>query len=132
VRHGAGTFLSRREKLLRLQHFGALQMAELGGPAFNACARQGEDANELGVQIALHDLGRQRRGAKAQLFADKRFHLGERCALVPTARKFSHRDPCAHGPQPFQRAGEFIVHERHFNPKVIGSRGCRGCDRSSA
>ena len=42
VRHGAGTFLAFGKKFFRFQNFGALQMAKLRRPTFNARADESE------------------------------------------------------------------------------------------
>ena len=92
VRHGAGTFLARREKFLRLQHFGALQMAEFRRPAFDARADQRQDADEFRVQIALDDLRGDGRRAQAQFLADAGFHPRRKMrAGADGAGKFAHR-----------------------------------------
>ena len=53
MRHGTRALLAFGKEFLRFQHFRSLQMAEFSGPAFDACADQGQCADEFSVQIPL-------------------------------------------------------------------------------
>ena len=70
VRHGAAAFLARGERFFGFENFGALKMAEFNGPTFDAGADERQRVHELGVNVALDDLGGDGRGAQAQLSAD--------------------------------------------------------------
>ena len=59
VRHRGRALLGARpERLLQLAHLGALQMADLGGEALEAGPCKRDRAQQLGVPVARHDLGR--------------------------------------------------------------------------
>ena len=116
VRHGAGAFLALGEELLGFQHFGALEVAELGGPALDAGADQGQRADELGVQVALDHLRGNRRRAQAELAGrrtprcaarDGRWCRRRRRAC-PTATAVRARF------EPLQRAAKLVVHQRQL------------------
>jgi hypothetical protein len=103
------------EKLLGLQDFRALQMAELGGPPLNAGPNQRQGPDEFGVQIPLHHLRCHGRRTQAQAFADPRFHCRRNMRARPDRTgEFPHRDCFARAFQAAQGAAEFIVHQRHF------------------
>ncbi len=70
VRHGRRALLARREELLGFQHFGALQVADLGGEPLD---RGGDDAQrrkEHRVAVARDHLRRDRLDGEAQLLGD--------------------------------------------------------------
>ncbi len=70
VRHGAAAFLAFGERFFGFEHFGALQVAELHRPTLDARADEGHGELKFGVDVALHDLRGDGRGAEAQLLAD--------------------------------------------------------------
>src|SRR5665647_444109 len=74
VRHGARTFLASGERLFGFENFGALQMAELDGPTFDARADEGECGLEFSVEVALDNLRGYWRGLEAELFAHGQFN----------------------------------------------------------
>ena len=51
-----GALLSSAERLLRFEHLGALQMADLGRQPLEAGARERDRAEQLGVAVARDDL----------------------------------------------------------------------------
>ena len=57
VRHRRGALLAGRERLQRLPHLGALQVAELGGEAVERRARLGQRRQQAGVAVARDHLG---------------------------------------------------------------------------
>ena len=76
------------------------------------------DADEFRVQIALHDLRGDRRGAQPQFLADKRLHPRRKMrAGADRAGKFAHGHRFSRRFQALQRAAKFVVHQRHFQPK---------------
>ena len=90
-------------------------MAELHRPAFHARADQRERVHEFRVQVALHDLRGDGRGHKAEFFADKIFHARRQMRVrADRAGKFADGDNLAGAFEAFERAGKFIVHQRHF------------------
>ena len=73
------------EKFLGFEHFGALQMADLGGQPLD---RRGDDAErreKCGVPVALDDLRRDRLDGQAELLGDIRLDARIELANVPTA-----------------------------------------------
>src|SRR6185369_16039408 len=81
VRHGRRALLARREVFLRFQHFGALEVADLDGEAFDRAGDDAERGEEHRVAIARDNLGADRLGAQPQLFGDiflhRRIDVGE-------------------------------------------------------
>src|SRR3546814_20388099 len=72
VRHRRRALLSRREIFLRLQHLGALEVADLDREPLD---RRGDDAQsreEHRVAIARDDLGRDRLDSEAEIRYDMR------------------------------------------------------------
>ncbi len=63
VRHGAAALLAGGEIFLDLEDFGALEMAEFGGPLVDAAGDERERVHEMRVAVALDDLGREQRRA---------------------------------------------------------------------
>src|ERR1043166_3921866 len=72
VRHGGGALLAFREILLGLQHFAALQMADLGGQPLERARGDGEGREIGGVAVARNHLRRDGLGLEAQLGGDMR------------------------------------------------------------
>src|SRR6187399_2081296 len=63
VRHRGAAFLAFAEKLFYFQNFSPLEMPKFRGPAVDTRCRQRESGHKLRVTVALHDLGRKRRGS---------------------------------------------------------------------
>ena len=116
VRHGAAEpFWPSVNGFLGFQNFRALQMTELHRPAFNARADQRERVHEFGVEVALHDLRGDGRRAQAEFFADEFFDDRRQMRVrADRAGKFADGDHFAGAFEAFQRAGKFIVHQRHL------------------
>ena len=57
VGHGRGALLALGEAFLHFKHLGALQMPELDAQALNAAGHDGDGGEEMGVAVALHNLG---------------------------------------------------------------------------
>ncbi len=73
VRHGRGALLLLAEVLLRLAHFGPLQMADLDGDLVERAADNGQRRNVRCVPVALDHLRRHRRRLQTQPRADALF-----------------------------------------------------------
>ncbi len=54
--HGARTFLAGREIFLNLQNFGALQMPDFGGNAFNRRPDHTKGCKKRGMTVARNNL----------------------------------------------------------------------------
>ena len=82
VRHGGRALLPLREILLRLQNFGALQMADFGRQPFDRGGNDAERGEIHGVAITRDDLGRNRLDPQSHLLRhislDARIDLRER------------------------------------------------------
>ena len=86
VRHGGRALLPRAERLLRLAHLGALQVADLGRDPLERAPQHGERREQGGVPVAAHDLGRDRLGHEPQARAAPPPRWpASRWASVPTA-----------------------------------------------
>ena len=70
VRHRRGPLLLLGEELLRLAHFGALQMADLDRNLIQGRSQHGQGGDVSGVAVALDHLGGDRIGAQSQPGAD--------------------------------------------------------------
>ena len=97
--------------LLGLQHFGALQVADLGRQPLDRGGDHAERGEIHGVAVARDDLGRDRLGRQAQL---RRRHSastrGSTLAKVPTAPEMrAGRDLLARRDQPLAGAGELGI-----------------------
>ena len=115
VRHGRATFLALGEKFFHLEDLGALQMAELGGPAVERAGGQGEHGHEFRMAVALHDLGGKRGGPEPELGADFLFDARiEVGARADGTAQFSHGDALAHFHETLAHAAEFVIHQRHL------------------
>ena len=115
VRHGAAAFLALGEWLLGFEHLGALEMAELDRPAFDARADEGQRGLKFGMDVALDNLGGDGRRFQAELFADRRLdRRGQVGAGADGAGQFAHGHPLARGHQAFEGPVKFIVHEREL------------------
>ncbi len=76
VRHRRRALLTAAERLLHLAHLGARQMADLGREAVERRGEQRERREQLGVAVALQDLGRARSRLEAEPLARDALHLG--------------------------------------------------------
>ena len=121
VRHGRRAFLAGREEFFRFQHFGALQMPDLGRQAFDAGCDDTEGGEIDGMTIARDHLRGDRLGGKAQGFGDMLFNawidVGE-CA--DSAGNGAGGDFLAGIDETFAAALEFSVGERHLDAKCCG------------
>src|SRR5206468_6418446 len=61
VGHGRAALLALAERLLRLPHLRALEVADLDGDGLDGGADDGAGPEVLGVPVARHDLGRGHR-----------------------------------------------------------------------
>ena len=75
MRHSTRTFLALGKILLGLEDLCALEVPELSRPSFNARADKSDGRHELGVNIPLYNLCRDRRGLEAKLPANERLDL---------------------------------------------------------
>ena len=108
-------FWPAREELLGFQHFGALQVADLGRQPLD---RGGDDAQRReihGVAVARDDLGRDRLDREAHRLGDMRFDaridLGEG---ADRAGDGAGRDLLAGRDQPRAGAGELGIGDREL------------------
>ncbi len=85
VRHGRGALLPLGEELLRLQHLGALQMADFGGQPLDRGGDDAERGEIHGVAVARDDLGRDRLDCRPMALATCASTRGSTWAKVPTA-----------------------------------------------
>ena len=76
VRHRARARLARRERLLRLEDFGALEIPDLERDLLERGREERERAHELGVPVALDDLGGDRLRDEPELAADLLLDVG--------------------------------------------------------
>ena len=67
VRHGRRALLAAPERLLDLAHLRPGEMADLGGEPVERGGEQSERREQLGMPVALQDLGRARGGLEAEL-----------------------------------------------------------------
>ena len=112
VRHGAGAFLPLRERFLGLEHFGALEMAEFHRPAFDARADQRQRGLEFGMNIPLHHLRGDGRGAEPKLLANIRFHARRKMrAGADGPGNLADGDNLVDTFEAFQRTAELIMHQ---------------------
>jgi hypothetical protein len=72
VRHRRRALLAFAERLLDLADLGFLQTADLDRELLERGAGDGERGEQLGVAIALDDLGRDLRRQQAETLADAR------------------------------------------------------------
>src|SRR5206468_5963166 len=111
VRHGAGAFLALGETFFGFEHFGALQVAELGGPPLHARPDERQRAEELGVDVALDDLRGDGRRPQTQLAADLRLDARSQvCAGADGAGEFAYGRGLFGAFEPAQSPAELIVH----------------------
>ena len=115
VGHGGAAFLPGREILFDFEHFSALEVAELGGPAVDARPDEGDRLLELGVAVALDDLRGESGGNEAELAADHLFHARVQVGVgADGSREGADADAFAGLLEPFDGAAKFVIHERHL------------------
>ena len=118
MRHGRAAFLPLGEELLHFKDFGALQVPEFGGPAVDRTGGQGEHGDELGMAVALHDLGGK--GGRFQAKPGADFFLDARIQVGPCpdrTTQFPHRNPLAHFDEALADTAEFVIHESQLEPE---------------
>ncbi len=115
VRHGARTFLALGKILLGLEYLGALEVPELGRPPLNARADKSDSRHELGVNIPLYNLCRDRRGLEAKLAADERLDLWREMGVgADRAGELADGDARLEGLESLERAAKLVEHQRHL------------------
>ena len=131
MRHGRGALLPRREKFLRLQHFGALQMADFGRQPLDRGGDDAERGEIHGVAIARDDLGRDRLDAEPHFLRhmgfDPRIDLREG---ADRARNRGGRDLVLRRRQAFPGAGKFGIGVGELEPerRRLGVDAVRAAD----
>ncbi len=119
--HGAAPLLSRGEIFLHLEHFRALQVAELGRPAIDAAGDQRQRAHEMGVRSRWIICVERSAALSPSFLADVFLHPRiEMRVGADGAGKFSHRDLVARLDQPLLGAAELVVHQREL--EAVGDR----------
>ena len=127
------------ERLERLAHLGALEVAQLGRDPLERAAQDGDRGEQLGMAVAAHHLGRSGVGDEAERLAHEALHLGPpgghayRPRPRPCRRRSPPRPPQAHR----GRAATSAQPAGHLEAEVIGSawmpwlRPTIGVDRCS-
>ena len=118
VRHRRGAFLAFGEEFLRFQHFGALQVPDLGGKALNRRCDHAEGCKIHGVAVARDHLGRDRLRRQSHRLGDMRFDARidlRECADGAGDR--AGRDFLAGGDKPLAGAGELRIGVSEFQPE---------------
>ena len=88
VGHRRRALLALAERLLHLGNLGPRQVADLEREPLERGGRDRERSEELGVPVALDDLGRRRLGLEAEPFAGDALDLGvDRRVVADRARK---------------------------------------------
>ena len=125
VGHRRTPLLPLLEEFLHLEHLGTLQPPDLDGHLLDGGAGKGNGADEFGVAVTLHDLGRHRRGLEPEFLHDEFFRPRVEMGVV------AHRSgDLAVGHQfdgAFQGApppAEFVVPHEQLEPE----RGRLGVD----
>ncbi len=116
VRHGAATFLALGERLLGFEHFGALEMAELDGPAFDARADERQRGHEIrrGCR-AGRPAWRWARAAGRAFCRRKPRRAATDARWCRRRRKVCRRRRLrARASSRSQRAAKFVVHQRQL------------------
>ena len=83
VRHRRGALLPLRERLLDLPHLGAREVPDLQGEAIERRREDRERREQLGVPVALQDLGRGRGRLQPEGFAREPLDLRRRGRVRP-------------------------------------------------
>ena len=118
VRHRGTALLAWRKVFLHFEHFGPLQVPELGGPAINRGCDEREHGVKFRMAVALHDLRRERRGREAESLADIGFHVRIEVRMrADCAADFPHADARLHLLQALERAAKFVIHQRELQPE---------------
>ena len=81
VGHGGGACLSLPERLFRLKHLGALEVADLGGELLEAGGDEGQRRYVLGVAVTVNDLRGDGLRQKAEAAADVGLDLRRDCGV---------------------------------------------------
>ena len=122
VRHGAAAFLAFGERLFGFEHFGALQVAELHRPTLDARADERQRELEFGVDVALHDLRGDGRGAQAELLANVSLDARREVrARADGAGDFADRHGVAADSRRRRARPNSSCISASFRPKVVGS-----------
>ncbi len=116
VRHRGGAFLALGERLLELEHLGLLEVADLGRELVQAGAEQGQRRDDLGVPVALQDLGRYPGGGEAQFVQRGHFHPRVEVDVgSDRARDAADTDRLQGPPQPLLVALHLLVPDENFD-----------------
>ena len=133
VRHRRRALLPGREIFLRLQHFGALQVADFDREPFDRRGDHAQRREEHRVAIARDHLRRNRLEGQAQLFGD--IFLDRGIDIGEGADRAGNRagGDVLRAPR---SAAPCSAQTRHRPPPASGRRwsarhGCRGCGRWS-
>ena len=116
----------------RLQHLGALHVADLGGDVLDRRGDDAERGEEHRVPVARDHLGRDRLGRQAHLRADMLLDRADRCwrRCRPRPRSRRSRFPRARVYQPARgRAPSRHRSGRRSGPSSSARHGCRGSGR---
>src|SRR4051812_16806420 len=104
VRHGGAALLAGAEVFLGFEHFGALKVAQLDGPAIDAGRDDGEHLLELRVAIALDDLGAELGRLEAEAAADFLLDRGRQMRVgADGAAELADPDPRLNVAEPLLR-----------------------------
>ncbi len=134
VRHRRRTLLPLGEVLLRLQHFGLLEVPDLRGELLQRAADHREDGHELGMAVALQDLGRDRRRREPELRADILLHLrAEMFERPDRPRNLPDGDPFHRRRQPVDIPPRLVVPERQLQSerRRLGVNSVRPADHDA-
>ena len=119
VRHGRGAFLALGEAFFGFQHFGALQMAQLGGQALHPAGNEGQGGKKGGMAVALDDLGGDGVHAKAKDAHGNDFDLGiEMGVAAHGPGDLAHPDAVQGRDKAFAVAGKFSVKRGHLHAEA--------------
>ena len=121
VRHGGGALLARRERLLGLQHFCPLQVADLGRELLDAAREQGQGREVRRVPVALDHLVGCGRRLEPQLLTDIGFNVRRQVReRAHGARRFAARDPVTRGSKPLTMALRLVVPDGQLDAERDG------------
>ena len=123
VRHGRRTLLSLGKAFFHLEHFRALQVAQFHAQALHTASQHGKRGEEVGVTVALNDLGGMRINLKLKIAQGALLKLGrQKCIGTHRARDFTHAHAFNPGFNPGKVPLKFGVKSGHFEPKAGGFR----------
>src|ERR1041384_5551086 len=118
VRHGRAAFLTGTEEFFHFEHFGSLQMPQLGRPTIDTRSDERERGAKFCVAIALDDLGGKSRRLESELLGNMLFDAGiemgvraDRAAQFPDAHALQSLLQALLGPT------EFIEHQSELEAK---------------